>query len=285
MSGNATEETRYQKLDARVWADKKYRDLSPLKPSGQALFLYLVLGPHNTSVPGLFKATEGGLADELGWTPKEFRRCWQEIEQRGMARADWRAHVVWLPNAVRFNAPQSPNGVKSWPKILAEVPECALKVEACLAIRASIPDGDTWQDAVRTAFGACLAESLAERQTESLPPSHQGSLPGHHAETSSSSSSSSNSSKNPPVFTPPTVEEVRAYCQERGNSVDPERFIDFYASKGWMVGKNKMRDWKAAMRGWEKNEGRSARGKGRQDGAEVFGGSSEFLRLQGGAVS
>jgi len=52
-------------------------------------------------------------------------------------------------------------------------------------------------------------------------------------------------------FVPPTLEDVSEYCKERGNNVDPERFIDFYSSKGWMVGKNKMKDWKAAVRGWE----------------------------------
>jgi predicted phage replisome organizer len=55
-------------------------------------------------------------------------------------------------------------------------------------------------------------------------------------------------------FTPPTLEEVQAYCIERGNNVDAERFIDFYSSKGWMVGKNKMKDWKAAVRNWERTE-------------------------------
>lgn len=53
-------------------------------------------------------------------------------------------------------------------------------------------------------------------------------------------------------FTPPTVEEVSAYCAERGNGIDAERFVNFYASKGWMVGKNKMKDWKAAVRNWER---------------------------------
>ena len=52
-------------------------------------------------------------------------------------------------------------------------------------------------------------------------------------------------------FAPPTVDEVRAYCQERGNNIDPQRFVDFYESKGWFVGKNKMKDWKAAVRNWE----------------------------------
>lgn len=54
-------------------------------------------------------------------------------------------------------------------------------------------------------------------------------------------------------FKPPTREEVQAYCKERNNSVDAERFIDHYTSNGWMVGKNKMKDWKASVRTWEKN--------------------------------
>ena len=58
-------------------------------------------------------------------------------------------------------------------------------------------------------------------------------------------------------FEPPTVDDVRAYCQERNNSVDPQTFVDFYSSKGWMVGKNHMKDWKAAVRTWEKSSRQS----------------------------
>ena len=54
-------------------------------------------------------------------------------------------------------------------------------------------------------------------------------------------------------FTPPTYEQVSTYCKERNNTVDAERFYDFYESKGWMVGKNKMKDWKAAVRNWERS--------------------------------
>lgn len=55
-------------------------------------------------------------------------------------------------------------------------------------------------------------------------------------------------------FTPPTIQEVQVYCMSRHNNVDPEKFIDFYSAKGWMIGKNKMKDWKAAVRTWEKGE-------------------------------
>ena len=54
-------------------------------------------------------------------------------------------------------------------------------------------------------------------------------------------------------FLPPTVEEVQEYCRERINNVNQDTFIDFYTAKGWMIGKTKMKDWKAAVRTWEKN--------------------------------
>ena len=57
-------------------------------------------------------------------------------------------------------------------------------------------------------------------------------------------------------FTPPTVDEVREYCLERNNGIDPEAFTAFYASKGWKVGNSQMKDWKQAIITWEKREQR-----------------------------
>jgi hypothetical protein len=54
-------------------------------------------------------------------------------------------------------------------------------------------------------------------------------------------------------FIKPTVEELKAYCDERKNSIDPHRFFDHYESTGWKVGKNPMKNWQAAIRTWEKN--------------------------------
>lgn len=55
-------------------------------------------------------------------------------------------------------------------------------------------------------------------------------------------------------FTPPTLEEVNAYCSERRNNVDAQRFIDYYTANGWKVGRNAMKDWKAAVRTWERSD-------------------------------
>ena len=59
-------------------------------------------------------------------------------------------------------------------------------------------------------------------------------------------------------FVPPTPEEVNAYCRERNNGIDGSEFCDFYTSKGWKVGKNPMKDWKAAVRTWERSRKQTA---------------------------
>ena len=75
------------------------------------------------------------------------------------------------------------------------------------------------------------------------------------------------------IFQKPTLEEVTAYCQERGNDVDPQAWIDYYTSNGWKVGRICMKDWRAAVRTWERNEiGNNGNGrKGQQTGAATGG--------------
>lgn len=58
----------------------------------------------------------------------------------------------------------------------------------------------------------------------------------------------------PKRFKPPTVEEVADYCRERNNGIDAQHFVDYYTANGWKVGKNSMKNWKAAVRTWEKND-------------------------------
>lgn len=87
-------------------------------------------------------------------------------------------------------------------------------------------------------------------------------------------SESENDSYTPPTpssrgkrFSPPTVDEVREYCQERNNGIDAAAFVDFYAARGWMIGKTHMKDWKAAVRTWERRE--QPHGQRRKSFAEI----------------
>jgi hypothetical protein len=69
-------------------------------------------------------------------------------------------------------------------------------------------------------------------------------------------------------FSPPSVDEVKSYCQEQGYFVDAERFVDHYESNGWMVGKNKMKNWKAAVRSWKARETHTNNNTGYVHGAD-----------------
>ena len=68
-------------------------------------------------------------------------------------------------------------------------------------------------------------------------------------------------------FAPPSVDDVRAYCLERGNNIDPDKFVDYYTGNGWMIGRNKMKDWRAAVRSWERNDFNSGNKQQKKYGA------------------
>lgn len=70
-------------------------------------------------------------------------------------------------------------------------------------------------------------------------------------------------------FTPPSLDDVRGYCEERGGKVDPERFFDYYTANGWRVGKNPMKDWRATVRNWERQESGPPT-RGRRGNGNVF---------------
>lgn len=77
-----------------------------------------------------------------------------------------------------------------------------------------------------------------------------------HLDNTSNSNSTLSTEKDSKgkTFKAPTLEEIKAYCNERNNGVNPNKWYDFYSAKGWMVGKNKMKDWKAAVRTWEEEK-------------------------------
>ena len=114
--------------------------------------------------------------------------------------------------------------------------------------------------------GAALRESIARtshdgRETQQERREENGSPTPPIKEESKETSIT----PKPPRFVPPTVEEVRAYCDERKNGIDPQSFIDFYTAKGWKIGSNGMKDWRAAVRNWEsrrKNDAWNGRGVG-----------------------
>lgn len=81
-------------------------------------------------------------------------------------------------------------------------------------------------------------------------------------------------------FTPPSLDDVRTYCLERSNNVDAQAFVDFYESKGWMVGKNRMKDWKAAVRTWERSATSKRTSKAAGQFNQLMHGNYDFDALE-----
>lgn len=129
-----------------MWADSKFLALSPLPPSGQSLWIYLLTGPHTGPIPGLFRLGPMALAEELGWEQEDFAKAFREVFgegfggafREGMAKADTKARVMALPKAIFHNLPQSPNVVLSWAEEWKSIPESWLKDEAKQQIREAL---------------------------------------------------------------------------------------------------------------------------------------------------
>lgn len=129
---------RYRKVEVRTWGDAKFRALSPIPACAQGLWLFLITGPHTGPIPGLSRAGRAAMAEELGWEIEDFDKAFAEVFQQGMAEADFKARVLYVPNAIKHNKPESPNVVKSWAAEFDLIPECDLKWKAFEALKASI---------------------------------------------------------------------------------------------------------------------------------------------------
>ena len=100
-----------------------------------------------------------------------------------------------------------------------------------------------------------LAENPRTENPSTVNPCTENPPQLNTNEISTYKQNTNDKSKGAPRFTPPTIDEVKAYCIERNNSIDPEAFIDFYESVGWKIGNKPMKDWRAAVRTWEKRQG------------------------------
>lgn len=142
-----------------------------------------------------------------------------------------------------------------------DIVRSAVKVFTELRMMEILDDGTLYLREVETMIGSASASENALRQARyrerkkedvTLPLlEHNTDVTKSNESKRKSKSKRQSKSKN---TIPPSLEEVTAYCNERKNNIDPQTFIDFYQSKGWMVGKNHMKDWKACIRTWERSD-------------------------------
>jgi hypothetical protein len=113
------------------------------------------------------------MAEDLDWDLEAFDKAFQEVFQLGMAKADWKSKLVWIPNAIKHNRPESPNVVKSWSNQWDLLPECDLKWEVYEALKSSVGTlGEAYAKAFdealpkpsRKAFGKASEKSFQDPQ-------------------------------------------------------------------------------------------------------------------------
>lgn len=154
---------RYRKVDPRIWNDAKFRSLSD---NGKLAFFFLLTHPHMTAI-GAMRSSIPGLAAEIGWSSEAFAEAFHEATRKGMAEHDEKASLIWLPNFVRYNQPESPNVVKAWASSLEMLPECGLLnrvVAGAVAFAQSLNKG--FVEALPEAFSKGIPYQEQEQEQE-----------------------------------------------------------------------------------------------------------------------
>lgn len=163
--------SRYRKVDPRIWNDAKFRGLSD---NAKLVFFYLLTHPHMTAV-GAMRANIPGMAADIGWEDKDFRKAFQECLQQGMAEHDETACFVSLPKFIRYNRPENPNVLKSWLSAMDLLPECDLKETVYQRLKDFAKGAsEGFAKAFSESFGNTFAESGAGTVAGDIP---VGSVP------------------------------------------------------------------------------------------------------------
>ena len=148
---------RYKKVATKMWDDEWFAELSPLAPSGQAMWVFLLTAPQTCSVPGLVKVGLLGMAETLGWSPEDTQRAFDELAKDGHAVADFKRRIVWVPNSIRYNMPENPNVVKGWRTHLEELPDCDVKSQIIADLEAAL---ETLSNTYREAFAFATSKGI-----------------------------------------------------------------------------------------------------------------------------
>jgi hypothetical protein len=153
---------RYAKVDRRIWNDERFRSLSE---RGKLVFLFLLTHPAMTML-GAMRATLPGLAAELELPTKAFQEAFGEALSKAIVKHDLGASFIWLPNFLKYNKPESPNVVRSWPDAFDLIPECGLKCELYEQLKGFIKGlSEGFREAFAEAFPKGYANDYAESVT------------------------------------------------------------------------------------------------------------------------
>lgn len=222
-------------VDTSFWTDDKV--MMDFSPEDRLFMLYLLTNPHTTQL-GVYKILPKQMAFELGYSSDTINVLLDRFETKyNMIRYSKSTSEIAVRNYLKYSI------VKGGKPVLDLLIKESNRVKdktliAYIIESASLSDNNTVID-----YCNYFNDNDNDNDNDNEDSYHES----YH-------DSSTNRTTNRQRFVPPTIEEVTAYVTERQSKVIPQVFIDFYEAKGWMVGKTKMKDWKAACRNAERWE-------------------------------
>lgn len=208
----------YRTVHISFWTDPKVDD--DFTPEDKYFYLYLLTNPH-TNICGCYEISMKQMVRETGYNEDTAKRLLNRMEYtHNVIQYDASTKEVFIPRWGKYNWFNSKDTMAG-----------VAKVVSCIK-------SERFREAI-------IQGPLMGVYT---PPQGGGGTSDTVTVTDTVTDTVSVKSKHP------TLEEVKAYCKERGNKVDPERWFDYYTSNGWKVGRAPMKDWKASVRNWERTE-------------------------------
>lgn len=247
----------YRTISVTFWTDPKVVDFSA---EDRYMMLYLLTNPH-ANITGCFEVNFRQMAFEMGHSTESVICIIERLAEK---------HKI-----IQFNQETSEILILNWwkynwsggsPNVLKAVKSAAESIK-CEQFREYVLDK-------ANNFGKKEESNKEEITVNSNTVNSNSNIIvgiGYGYPIDRVSETDTQNEKKPVkrTFKKPTVEEIREYCRERNNTVDAEHFFDYYESNGWKVGKNAMKDWKSAVRTWERNGYGSGTGKRGSDQWDV----------------
>jgi len=216
---------QYRSIQLSFWTDAKVID--DFTPEDRYFYLYLMTNPH-TNLSGCYEISMKQMADETGYS--------KETVQKLLARMQDIHKVIVYSNVskelliIHWSKYNWTNSDKLRTAVSREI--SSIKDQNFKEFLTGIYEGD---DTVSIPYPYGIDTTITNTNT-----------------INNTNSNITTHKKIPNRFIPPTYDEVSAYAIEIGSSVNVDNFLDYYESNGWLVGKNKMKDWKATFRRWSR---------------------------------
>ena len=215
----------YRNIQISFWTDAKVAD--EFTPEDKYFYLYLFTNPH-TNLCGCYEISKKQVSWETGYSIDTVDRLIDRfVRIHKVILFNKNTKEILLINWYKYNWTTSDKFRKP---LLKEIE--SIKCDEFKEYLSKMYEGDTVS--IPYPYGTDTTVTVSVTDTVSDSVIEKGTSKRQR-------------------FTKPTIEDVKAYCEERKNNVDANKFIDYYESNGWMVGRNKMKDWKAAVRSWERN--------------------------------